>query len=88
MNKFSYLELQDIWFEGDVIKVMQSQASQRQRTDGPQKICPCIDPCDDPEGWYGEGGGRGTQDWEHVYTHGGFMLMYGKTTQYCKVNSL
>ena len=21
---------------------------------------------DDPEGWYGEGGGRGVQDWEHV----------------------
>ena len=20
----------------------------------------------DPEGWYGEGGGRGVQDWEHV----------------------
>ena len=34
---------------------------------------------DDPEGWYGEGGGRGVQDGEHVYTHGGFMLMYGKT---------
>ena len=34
---------------------------------------------DDPDGWYGEGGGRGFQDWEHVYTHGGFMLMYGKT---------
>ena len=34
---------------------------------------------DDPEGWYGEGGGRGVQDWEHVYTHGRFMLMYGKT---------
>ena len=34
---------------------------------------------DDSEGWYGEGGGRGVQDWEHVYTHGGFMLMYGKT---------
>ena len=32
---------------------------------------------DDPEGWYGEGGGRGLQ--EHVYTRGGFMLMYGKT---------
>ena len=28
---------------------------------------------DDPEGWYGEGGGRGIQDGEHVYTHGGFM---------------
>ena len=39
---------------------------------------------DDSEGWYGEGGGRGVQDWEHVYTHGGFMLMYGKPIQYCK----
>ena len=34
---------------------------------------------DDPEGWYGEGGGRGFQDGEHVYTRGGFILMYGKT---------
>ena len=34
---------------------------------------------DDPEGWYGEGGGRVVQDWEHMYTHGGFMLIYGKT---------
>ena len=34
---------------------------------------------DDPVGWYGVGGGRGVQDWEHVYTHGRFMLMYGKT---------
>ena len=34
---------------------------------------------DDPEGWYGEGGGRGVQDGEHMYTRGGFMLMYGKT---------
>ena len=28
---------------------------------------------------YGKGGGRGVQNWEHMYTHGGFMLMYGKT---------
>ena len=28
---------------------------------------------DDPAGWYGDGGG------EHVYTRGGFVLMYGKT---------
>ena len=35
---------------------------------------------DDPEGWYEEGGGRGVQDGEHVYTCGGFMSMYGKTT--------
>ena len=31
----------------------------------------------------GDGTGReeggGVQDWEHVYTCGGFMLMYGKT---------
>ena len=34
---------------------------------------------DDPEGWYGEGGGKGVQHGEHVYTRGGFMLTYGKT---------
>ena len=35
---------------------------------------------DDPEQWYGEGGGGGgVQDGEHMYTHGGFMLLYGKT---------
>ena len=34
---------------------------------------------DDPEGWYWEGDGRGVQDGEHMYTHGRFMLMYGKT---------
>ena len=40
---------------------------------------------DDPEGWDEEGGGRGVQDGEHMYTRGGFMSMYGKTMQYCKV---
>ena len=34
---------------------------------------------DDPEGWYGKEDGRGGQDRERVYTHGGFTLMYGKT---------
>jgi len=34
---------------------------------------------DDPEGWYREGGGRGVQNGEHVYTRGRCMLMYGKT---------
>ena len=37
---------------------------------------------DDPGGWYGAlpiPCGRGVQDGEHVYTRGGFMLMYGKT---------
>ena len=34
---------------------------------------------DDPEGWYGEGGGRRVQDGEHKYTCGGFITMFGKT---------
>jgi len=34
---------------------------------------------DNPEGWYGEGGG-GRFRMGNVYTCGGFMLMYGKTT--------
>ena len=35
---------------------------------------------DDPEGWDGEGGGRGVQDGEHVYTRDGFMSSMAKTT--------
>ena len=34
---------------------------------------------DDPEGWDGDGGARGIQEGEHMYTHGGFMSMYSKT---------
>ena len=34
---------------------------------------------DDPEGWDGKGVGRGDQDGEHMYIHGRFKLMYGKT---------
>ena len=34
---------------------------------------------DDTEGWDREGCGREVQDREHMYTHGGFMSMYGKT---------
>ena len=34
---------------------------------------------DDPEEWYGEGDRRGIQDGEHMYTHGRFMSIYGKT---------
>ena len=34
---------------------------------------------DDPEGWNGEGGGRSVQDGEHMYTCGGFILIFGKT---------
>ena len=34
---------------------------------------------DDPEGGYGEGGGRRVQDAEHMYTCGRFISMFGKT---------
>ena len=34
---------------------------------------------DDPEGWDGEGGWRRVQDGEHMYTCGGFILIFGKT---------
>ena len=42
---------------------------------------------DNPEGWYGEGGGRRAWDGEHVYTCGRFMLMYGKTNTIKKKKS-
>ena len=34
---------------------------------------------DDPEGWYGEGGGKRVQDGERGYTCGGFISIFGKT---------
>ena len=41
--------------------------------------CLGLEQWDDPEGWEGEGGERGVQNEEHMYTHGGFKSMYGKT---------
>ena len=35
---------------------------------------------DDPKGWDGEGGERGVQDGEHMYTRGRFMSSMAKTT--------
>ena len=34
---------------------------------------------DDPEGWYGEAGGRRVQDGEHMYTCGGLIMIFGIT---------
>ena len=31
--------------------------------------------------WNGEGGGRRVQDGEHMYTCGGFILIFGKTNK-------
>ena len=36
---------------------------------------------DDPEGWDGEGRGRRVQGGEHMYTGGGFILIFGKTNR-------
>ena len=34
---------------------------------------------DNPEGWGGEGHGQGGSGWGgHMYTHGWFVLMFGK----------
>ena len=43
---------------------------------------------DDPEGQDGEGGGRGVQDGEDIYTMPGSCQCMAKTLQYCKVISL
>ena len=60
---------------------LQSQGLSRIASPGSMQDTGCLGLVhwDDPEGWYGEGGGRGVQDGEHMYTHGGFMLMYSKT---------
>ena len=41
--------------------------------------CLCLVHWDDPEGGYGEGGGRRVQDGEHRYTCGRFISIFGKT---------
>ena len=40
---------------------------------------------DNPEGWYGEGGGWRIQGGEHNHTCGGFIFIFGKTNTICKV---
>ena len=40
---------------------------------------------DNPEGRYGEGGGRRVQEWEHRYTLADSFRYLAKPIQYCKV---
>ena len=52
-------------------------------TDRPSRLdawdkCSGLVQWEDPEGWGGEGGGRGYRDGEHMQIHGWFMSMYGK----------
>ena len=46
-----------------------------------QLVTRCRLKSENPEGGYGEGGGRRVQDGEHGYTCGGFILMFGKTNK-------
>ena len=59
--------------------IIQSEISQKEK----DKYCILLHIygilIDEPEGWYGEGGGRRVQDGEHMYTCGGFILIFGKT---------
>ena len=43
-----------------------------------EKGCSGLVHWDDPEGWDRAGGGSGVQDGKHMYTHVGFMSMYGR----------
>ena len=70
-----------IWENGIEIRII----SYMKRVDSPGSMhdtgCLGLVHRDDPEGWYGEGGGRMVQDGEHMYTCGGFISIFGKTNR-------
>ena len=68
-----------IWENG--IETCKISCMKRVASPGPMHDTGCLGLVhwDDPEGWYGEGGGRRVQDGEHMYTCGGFILTFGKT---------
>ena len=68
-----------IWENGieiHIISYMEQVASPGSMHD---TVCLGLVHWDDPEGWYGEGGGRRVQDAEHMYTCDGFISIFGKT---------
>ena len=68
-----------IWENG--IETREMSCMKRDASPGSMHDTGCLglEHWDDPEGWYGEGGGRRVQDGEHMYTCGGFILIFGKT---------
>ena len=68
-----------IWENG--IETCKISCMKQVASPGPMKDTRCLGLVnwDDPEGWYGEGGGRRVQDGEHMYTCGRFISIYGKT---------
>ena len=78
----------DSWGEGEGGKIWESdietcRISCKKRVASPGSMhdtgCLVLVHWDDPEGWYGEGGGRRVQDGEHMYTCGGSISIFGKT---------
>ena len=70
-----------IWENGIEIRII----SYMERVTSPGSMhdtgCLGLGHWDDPEGWYGEGGGRRVQDGEHMYTCGGLISIFGKTNR-------
>ena len=68
-----------IWENGTEIRII----SYKKRVTSPGSMhdtgCLGLVHWDDPEGRNGEGGGRRVQDGEHMYTCGGFILIFGKS---------
>ena len=60
-----------IWENG--IETCEMSCMKRDASPGSMRDAGCLGLVhwDDPEGWYGEGGGRRVQDGEHMYTCGG-----------------
>jgi len=71
-----YLCIVLVYTEAADLKCTLKQCSNRGET---MSGCLGLEHWDDPEGWYGEGGGRRVQDGEHMYTCGRFILIFGKT---------
>ena len=72
-------EIDEIWENGIetcIISCMKQVASPSSMQD---TGCMGLVHWDDPEGGYGEGGGKRVQDGEHRYTCGGFISIFGKT---------
>jgi len=78
LKNFKFLSL-SLWENGTEIRMI----SYMERVASPGSMhdtgCLGLVHWEDPEGGYGEGGGRRVQDGEHVYTCGGFISMFGKT---------
>ena len=71
----------EIWENG--IETCTISCMKRVASPGSMHDTGCLGPVhwDDPEGGYGEGGGRRVQDGEHRYTCGGFISIFGKTNK-------